>query len=105
MTANSEDPIATFIFERILPSGDREDLLAWVGAPEMTDSSAKCPCGVTGIGPDSTFIFGNDTMQSIALAIRFLHHRLSSISSTTPLYYKGDSFPIPPEALDATFGR
>jgi hypothetical protein len=105
MTAKFSKPIATFMFVRVLPCGDREELLAWVGTPEMTDSFAKCPCGITGIEPESTFIFGDDTMQSIALAIRFLHQRLSSISDSTPIYFKGEETPIPSDALAATFGR
>ncbi len=99
------DIIASLALEVLDEIGSRRSILVWIGRPVVTETGTGCPCGIEHIGPDDIFIYGEGSMQALALASQFLHRRLSDVRSKRPLFMQDDPEPITQEFLDVMFSR
>jgi hypothetical protein len=98
--------IASMQVDLLLETGSKQRITAWIGRPFLADDGmATCPCGVECIGPERVGIGGEDLMQALSLALKFLHRRLSDELAVRKLFRAGTPEPIDQEFLDQVFGR
>lgn len=85
----------------------RVPILATVGVPYLSDGQWRCPVGLQGIDDRLPDIAGEDSMQALCLALRFLHARLNAFRSTGGRLFYDVGGPDEPESdfpLEAYFG-
>lgn len=100
------EAIAMMEFDLLADSGERQRIVAWVGLPLTSDDDCgRCPCGISVLGPAAIRICGEDAMQALTLALKFLHRRLSDELRNRTLYYPGTHDTVGQEDLDVMFSR
>ena len=73
-------PVATLELMEIRPDGERRLVQAQIGAPHYDErGSWACPVLLTSIDGTIKEIHGEDSMQALLLAVRFIHSMLRSL--------------------------
>ena len=73
-------PVATLELMEIRPDGERRPVQAQIGAPYYDSrGSWACPVLLTSIDGKVKEIHGEDSMQALLLAVRFIHSMLRSL--------------------------
>ena len=87
----------------IRPNGERIAITLAIGHPFATpEGDWQCPVTINGLHENLTNIHGSDSLQSICLAIAFVHTRLASfVADGGRIIFPatGEDFP-----MDAYFG-
>ena len=74
------EPIATLHLIQVDPNGDRTPIRVEIGKPRYDErGSWACPVLITSINEKVREIHGEDSMQAICLAVRFVGSMLGSV--------------------------
>ena len=74
------DPVATLALVELAPDGTRSPVCAQIWRPRHDErSSWACPVLVSTINETPRNIYGEDSMQALCLAVRFVHLMLQSV--------------------------
>ncbi len=86
------DPIASAVLVLVRPNGERVAVTVKVGRPYVVgELEARCPVAIEGLEPQYSDISGNDTLQALSLAMRFLRLRLDDqLAKGSRLIHLGD---------------
>ena len=90
-------PIAMAELVRVCANGDRVPIVVEIGQPYQTsEGSWRTPVALHGLDGRSPDIYGDDSLQSLCLAVRLVRQRLSSIieDGDRLLDPAGDEFPF-----------
>jgi len=86
--------------------GIRKMLTVGIDAPVPFGEGARCTCTLDGMHDAPFHLEGTDSLQALALALRFAHQRIADeMESGTRFYLDGDDEPLTRELLDAWFAR
>ena len=90
-------PIAKTELVRVRASGERVSIIAEIGQPyQSPDGFWRTPVALHGLDGRLCDICGEDSLQSLALAIEMVHRRLASVveDGDQLLISDGDEFPF-----------
>jgi hypothetical protein len=90
-------PIAKTEIVRVRANGDRASIVAEIGQPyQSPEGFWRTPVALHGLDGRLCDICGEDSMQSLSLAVEMVHHRLVSIIENGDQLFdtQGGKFPI-----------
>ena len=98
----TDPPLAAAEFVAVLPDGARRRVRIAVGAPRPgAGGEWRCPLAMDGLSPPSAAIAGEDALQALGLAWRYLGSTLRHLVATGGRLEFSSGGEVP---LDAYFG-
>lgn len=77
---NEAEPIARIELIRVRANGERVTIVTKIGRPyQASAGNWRTPVALHGLDGQACDVYGEDSLQSLALAVEMVHHRLASV--------------------------